>query len=197
MRVCRRPPAEFNGDMKKKKNALKSTTDLKVFLLFLLEQIRYPIDRTTLIKIISENTDEIVVDYDASLAELSEDGHLWSDGIDGESYYMISDTGRAVAAELYDSLDGELRERSVKCAIKYMSLAKRGAKIESSITELGVARFKVRMQISDMTGEIMDTSVVVSSRAEAEKIRDTFTTRPEAVQRGILFSLTGRLEFIS
>ena len=183
--------------MKKKRTALKSGTDLKVFLLFLLEQIRYPIDRTTLIRIIAENTDEIVVDYDASLTELTDDGHIWFDGIDGEKYYMISDTGRAVAAELFDSLDGELRERSVKCAIKYMSLAKRGAKIESSITELGPARFKVRMQISDMTGEIMDTSVVVSSRAEAEKIRDTFTSRPEAVQRGILFSLSGRLEFIS
>ena len=53
------------------------------------------------------------------------------------------------------------------------------------------------MTISDMSGELLDTSVVVSSRAEAEKIRDTFTSRPEAVQRGILFSLTGRLEFIS
>ena len=183
--------------MKKKKFALRSTTDLKVFLLFLLEQIRYPIDRTTLIKIISENTDEIVVDYDASLAELSDDGHVWFDEIDGEKYYMISDTGRMVAAELYDSLDGEFRERSIKCAIKYMSLAKRGAKIDSSITELENGRFKVRMLISDMTGEILDTSVVVSSRVEAEKIRETFTARPEAVQRGILFSLTGRLEFIS
>ncbi len=183
--------------MKKKKFALRTNTDLKVFLLFLLEQIRYPIDRTTLIKIISENTDEIVVDYDASLSELSDDGHVWFDEIDGEKYYMISDTGRLVAAELYDSLDKEFRERSIKCAIKYMSLAKRGARIDSSITELAPGRFKVRMLISDMTGEILDTSVVVSSRAEAEKIRETFTSRPEAVQRGILFSLTGRLEFIS
>ena len=183
--------------MKKKRFALKSTTDLKVFLLFLLEQIRYPIDRTTLIRIISENTEEIVVDYDACLTELSDDGHVWFDEIDGEKYYMISDTGRLVASELYDSLDKEFRERSIKCAIKYMSLAKRGAHIESSITELGVGRFKVRMVVSDMTGEILDTSVVVSSRAEAEKIRETFTQRPDAVHRGILFSLTGRLEFIS
>lgn len=194
-------PADFNLkrkiDMKKKKFALKTGTELKVFLLFLLEQIRYPIDRTTLINIISENTEEIVVDYDASLTELSEDGHVWFDEIDGEKYYMISDTGRMVAAELYDSIDKEFREKSIKCAIKHMSLAKRGAKIESSITEVGVGRFKVEMKISDMTGEIMSTSVVVSSRSEAEKIRETFTARPEAVHRGILFSLTGRLEFIS
>ena len=183
--------------MKKKKFTLSSATDLKVFLLFLLERIRYPIDRTTLINIIAENTDEIVFDYDATLAELSEQGHVWFDEIDGEKYYMISDSGRMVAAELFDSLDKDFRERSIKSAIKHMSLAKRGAKIESSITETGVGKFKVRMTVSDMSGEILDTSVVVSSRSEAEKIRDTFTSRPEAVHRGILFSLTGRLEFIS
>ena len=183
--------------MKKKRFALKTNTELKVFLLYLLEQIRYPIDRTTLINIIAENTEEIVFDYDATLSELSTDGHVWFDEIDGEKYYMISDTGRMVAAELYDSLDSELRERSIKCAIKHMSLAKRGAKIESSITEVGEGRFKVKLKISDMTGEILNTEVVVSSRIEAEKIRETFTQRPEAVHRGILFSLTGRLEFIS
>lgn len=183
--------------MKKKKFALRSTTDLKVFLLFLLEEIRYPIDRTTLINIISENTEEIVFDYDASLMELSEDGHIWYDELDSEKYYMISDTGRLVARELYDSLDKDFREKSIKCAIKYTSLAKRGAKIESSITETETGRYRVNMRISDASDEIMSASVVVSSRAEAEKIRENFTAKPDAVHRGILFSMTGRLEFIS
>ena len=163
----------------------------------MLDNIRYPIDFTTLTGIISENVDEITFDYEACLGELCDEDHLLFDEIDGTKYYMISDTGRAVAKELYDSLDPDFREKSVKCAIKYMSLAKSGAKIESSITELPDGRYKVRMLISDMTGEILDTSVVVSSRVEAEKIRETFTSRPQAVQRGILFSLTGRLEFIS
>lgn len=183
--------------MKKKKFALRSTTDLKVFLLFLLEQIRYPIDRTTLINIISENTEEIVFDYDASLAELSDLEHIWYDEIDGEKYYMISDSGRMVAGELIDSIDSELREKSVKSAIKYMSLARRGARIESSITETESGKYRVKMKISDDGGELLNTEVTVSSRNEAEKIRSTFTSRPDAVYRGILFSLTGRLEFIS
>lgn len=183
--------------MKKKKFALRSTTDLKVFLLFLLEHIRYPIDRTTLIDIISENTKEIVFDYDASLEELAELEHIWYDEVDGEKYYMISDSGRMVANELFDSLDAEFRERSIKSAIKHMSLARRGAKIESSIIETENGKFKVRMKICDTSGEILDTAVTVSSRSEAERIRDTFTSRPDSVYRGILFSLTGRLEFIS
>ena len=54
--------------MKKKRFTLKTFTDIKVFMLFLLEYIRYPIDRTTLIDIVSENTDEFIIDYDGCLA---------------------------------------------------------------------------------------------------------------------------------
>ena len=183
--------------MKMKKTTLSTNTDLKVFLLFLLEHIRYPIDRTTLINIISENTEQIIFDYDASLAELADAEHIWFDEIDGEKYYMISDSGRMVANELFDSIDPDFREKSLKSAIKHMSLARSGAKIESDITETHEGKFKVRMKISDSSGELLDTAIVVSSRAEAEKIRTTFNSRPDSVYRGILFSLTGRLEFIS
>ena len=76
--------------------------EIKIFLLFLLDNIRYPIDRTTLGKIISENVSELTYDYDECLADLIDRKHIWYDSVDGEEYYMISDTGRAVAAELYD-----------------------------------------------------------------------------------------------
>ena len=46
----------------------------------------------------------------------------------------------------------------------------------------------------DCAVSVLDT---VNHIPAIEKIRETFTSRPEAVQRGILFSLTGRLEFIS
>ena len=183
--------------MKKPKEfEIRTNVDIKVFLLFILDNVGYPMEHDTIMDVVADTT-ELSLDYDAALGQLVANKMVCFDEIEDETYYMITDKGRMVASELYDSLDKEFRERSIKCAIKYMSLAKRGARIESSITELGVGRFKVRMQIFDMTGEILDNSVVVSSRAEAEKIRETFTSRPDAVHRGILFSLTGRLEFIS
>ena len=180
-----------------KKFALRTSTDTKVFLLFLLDYIRYPIDRTTLINIVSENTEELTINYDECLGELSDSGHIWADDVDGESYYMISDTGRMVSSELFDSLDKEFRERSLKCAIKHMSLSKSGASIKSLITETPDGRFKVTMQITDPMGEVLDASIVVSSASEAEKIKNNFEARPNSVYRGILFSATGRLEYIS
>ncbi len=183
--------------MKKKKFSLRTITDIKVFLLFLLEEIRYPIDRTTLIDIVSENTDELIIDYDGCLAELSDSGHVLFDHLDGESYYMITETGSMVARELLDSLDPEFRERSLKSAIKHMSLAKSGAKVKTAITELTDGRYKVSIAISDLRGELLDASVTVSSRTEAERIRENFETRPESMYRLMLFSATDRIDYIS
>ena len=181
---------------KNKKFTLLSATDIKVFLLFLLDNIGYPIEHSALIDIIADNTDEISLDYDECLSSLSDDGHLLFDEFNGEKYYMISDTGRDVASILYDRLDADFRESIVRYVAKYMSLSKRGGKIKSAIKEEG-GRFVVTMSVSDETGSIMSASLTVLSRAEAERIKKNFETKPDGVYRGILFSATGRLEFLS
>ena len=176
---------------------LNTVTDMKVFLLFLLDNIRYPIEQTTVVSIIAENTGDISLDYEQCLAELSDSGHLLFDEVEGEKYYMISDTGRAVASELYDSLDKSFRESSLRSAIKHISLQKRGASIKSFIERTEEGRYKVTMQASDSTGEIMYTALTVNSEAEALQIKKNFESKPDGVYRGVLFSATGRIEYIS
>ena len=54
-------------------------TDIKVFILFLLDNIGYPIDYTAVIGMVSENSEQLMVDYDECLGELCDDGHLLFD----------------------------------------------------------------------------------------------------------------------
>lgn len=184
--------------MKKKKNApLASFTDLKVFLLFLLDNIRYPVEHSTLLKIIADNTDDYSLDYEQCLMELVASSHLLFDEFDGEKYYMIAEKGRLVSAELYESLDPELRERSLNSANKHISLAGEGTGINARIEETKNKRFKVILESFDKEGELMSVSVVVSTRSEAELIKKNFEAKPSSIYRGILFSLTGKLEFFS
>ena len=182
---------------KNKKFGLNTITDLKVFLLFLLDNIRYPVDSATVMSIVAENTDDISLDYEQCLGELVDSEHLLFDEIEGVRYYMISDKGRLVAAELYDSLDKGFRERSMRLAIKHISLSKTGAGIKAYITETETKRFKVTLEAFDRYGEIMSTSVTVNSRSEAEIIKRNYEAKPDGVYRGVLFSVTGKLEYIS
>lgn len=182
---------------KNKESVLNTMMDIKVFLLFLLDNIAHPIDHTTLMTIIMKNVDMISFDYDECLRELVESEHLYYDEVDGEKYYMISDKGRFVASELYDNLDPEFRERSLRLAIKHISLSDSGASLESYITGAEANRFRVTLVASDKHGEIMRTAIVVNSKAEAERIKQNFENKPDGVYRGIFFATSGRLEFLT
>ena len=184
--------------MKKNKHfGFNTITDLKVFLLFLLDNIRYPIDRTTILSIIEENTEEISFDYEQCLVELVDSEHLLYDEIEDEKYYMISDKGRAVASELYDNLDSEFRERSLRSAIKHISLSKSGASIKAYIENTESGRFRVTLEAQDSYGDIMKVSLTVNSLAEAEQIKKNYESKPDGVYRGVLFSATGKIEYLS
>lgn len=180
-----------------KDSILKTTTDIKVFLLFLLDNIGYPLEHKTILSIVEENTDDITLDYDESLRMLVKSEHLLYDEFEGERYYRISDKGRMVASELYDSLDKEFRERSLRLAIRHISLSESGARVSSYITETPTKRYKVTMEAFDRYGEVMSTSITVNSRKEAEIIKRNYDAKPDGVYRGVLFSVTGRLEYIS
>lgn len=171
--------------------------DIKIFLLYLLDNIRYPIDYTTLSDIISQNVDDLTFDYEECLTDLVERGHVWFDAMDGERYYMISDSGRQLAAELYDMLDPELREKSVTLASRYVSVQKGGARAEATVTETEDKRFVAHLVAKDSKGTILDLSITVSTRQEAEKIAERFKSRPDGTYRGVLFAATGRFEFFS
>ncbi len=183
--------------MKKNEFALTTTTDMKVFLLFILDNIGYPLEHETIMNIVRENIEEISLDYDECLRQLVCSEHLLYDEIGDERYYMISDKGRMVATELYDSLDKSFRERSLRIAIQHISLTESGASIRAYITETESKRYRVTLEASDRYGEIMSTSVTVNSRAEAETIKHNYEAKPDGVYRGVLFSVTGRLEYIS
>lgn len=183
-------------DVKKKKFTLQTETDIKVFLLFLLEYIREPVDRATLIDIVSENTDEILINYDACLESLVDSEHIFPDEIDGERYYIITDSGRMVAKELFDTLDPEFREKSLKTALKHLSLTKRGMIPRVRIEETEKTRYKVTMTLSDAVGEIFTLTLNVPSLGQAEEMKRYFETNPEGVYRGVFFSACGKFDYL-
>ncbi len=183
--------------MKKKKFTLNTMTDIKVFVLFILDNLGYPLDHTSVISILSENTDKIIFGYDECLRELSDAGHLLYDEVNGEKYYMISDTGHMIASELYDTLDKDFRDQSLRYAAKYFSLSKSGARVKSIVEKTENNKYRVTMKAYDLEDEVLSVSITVTSKIEAEKMARNFEAKPDGLYRGVLFSATGRLEFLS
>lgn len=174
----------------------KTESDIKVFILYILDNIVYPLEYEVIMSIIEENTDDISFDYGECLVALVSSGHLEEYEEGGVHYYAISDKGRMVAAQLYDTIDKEFRERSLKAAIRYISFADSGKRINSYITETEAKRYRVTMEAYDRFGEVMSVSVTVNSYAEAENIKSAYEAKPEGVYRGVLFSVTGKIDYM-
>lgn len=182
---------------KYKEFGLNTITDLKVFILFLLDNIKYPIAESTIMNIVQDNVDDISFDYEDCLNELVKSEHLLFDEYEGIKYYMISDKGRMVSTELYDTLDAGFRERSLRTAIRYISFENTGASIKARIEDGDGGRHKITLEVRDRFGEVMKTSLTVNSLDEAEAIKANFEAKPSAVYRGILFAATGKIEFLT
>ena len=175
---------------------LKTLTDIKIFILFLLDNTGGALDFDTILSILEQSTGEITLDYDECIRQLTESEHIIPDTADGKTYYIISKKGRAVASELYDSIDETFRERSLRAAIRHISFSDGGREISASVTEGEDKRFHVNLSARDKFGEVLSLSVAVNSRVEAEAIKRGYEAKPDAVYRGVLFSLTGRVDYI-
>ncbi len=184
--------------MKNQNNRIfRTEADIKVFLLYILDNIAYPLEYEVIMAIVEENTDDISLDYGECLKELVVSGHLEVDEQNDVYYYSITDKGRLVAAELYDTIDKEFRERSLRAAIRYISLTDSGKSVNAYVTETDSRRYRVTMEASDRFGEVMSVSVTVNSKVEAEHIKEAYMAKPEGVYRGVLFSVTGKLDYIN
>jgi DNA-binding PadR family transcriptional regulator len=182
---------------KYKEAGIKSITDLKVYVLFLLDNIGRPMPLESVIHILSEVLNDISLDFDHCIGELEDTEHICYDEVDGVKYYTVTEKGRFVSAELYDSIDESFRENSLRLAIRYISISDSGAKFSATVTETDTRRYRVTMEAHDRFGDLMTASLTVLSRTEAEQIKKNFESKPDSVYRGVLFSATGRIEYIS
>ena len=183
--------------MKRNDNfTLSSLTEIKIFLTYILDYVDRPLDYTTLSRIIMDNVENPSLDYQEALNALSDGGYLYFDEVDGERYYMITEIGRSLASELYDTLDQNIREKSIRVASKHIAFTENGTSTKTKIEEADNNRFRVTVEAHSRLGKIMSVSMLVPSRAEAEEIAERYENRPDAVYRGVMFALTGRLELI-
>ena len=84
----------------------------------------------------------------------------------------------------------------MRVAAKHISFTESGTSTKTRIEEAENKRFRVTVEAHSRLGEIMSVSMLVPSRAEAEDIAARYENRPDAVYRGVMFALTGRLELL-
>ncbi len=183
----------------KRKNAfdgkMNDKIDIKIFILFLLDEMNYPLTEGVISDIIEENGYVGRFDFAECFSELVERRHIAKSGEGEQAEYMISPLGHNVAAELQGTLHESMREKSRIAALRRLSLFRRGAVPKCTVTANENGTYTVRCEILEKGSPLLDVSLTVLSHAEAELMRSHFSESPEEVMRGILSVLTGKLAY--
>lgn len=182
-----------------------SPQQVKVFILYLLEKIGYPLDYNDIATIVIRDGFVDYFDFVTYFHELLEDNHIQKlPREDGENEtsaerdsYAVSDTGRLIAKGLADDLLlAAVREKSYISAMRHLSLEKRGAVIKHDIEPNGDGSFTFHCSIKDCEGQAFDLSIRADSFMQASRMRMNFEDKPDVVYRGLVALVTGNVNYL-
>ena len=175
-----------------------SMRNVKIFVLYLMQNINYPLDYVTLNDIVMQNDYVMYIDFaeafhemlDADLIEICDHNES------GDPLYLVTDKGRIVATELRSEILTSLLDKSLECALRYLDFKKRGIKISCKVEKREDGRYEVICIIKEKEDVIMQNSVVVDSLNRAQRMENNFRDHPEVVYKGVMALLSGNINFI-
>ncbi len=194
-----------------------SPQQVKVFILYLLEKVGYPLDYNDIATIIIRDGYVDYFDFVTYFHELLEDGHIKKvsvPSLDGKAadelddsfdtdddkskdVYEVTDTGRMIAKGLADDLLlAAVREKSYISAMRHLSLEKRGAVVDHNIEMVGDGSYIFHCSIKDCDGMAFDLSLRADSYLQASRMRMNFEDKPDVVYRGIVALVTGNVNYL-
>ena len=189
---------------------LHAPDQIKVFILYLLDKIGYPLEYTDIATIIIR--DGLVdyfdfVEYFHQLLEAKhirrvpkeKDGETGRESVDEPKencMFEVTDTGRMIAQGLSnDLLMIAVREKSYISAMRHLSLEKRKAVVTQSSEQDGTG-YIFHCSIKDMDGLALNLSVRADTFNQLSRMKQNFEERPDVIYRGIIALVTGNVNYL-
>lgn len=177
-------------------SAIGSVRNVKIFVLYLMENINYPLDFVTLNDIVMQTDYVMYLDFAEAFGEMLDSGLVEKLTVDGEELYLVTERGRCVARELKSDLLPSILDRALSAALRYLNFKKRGITAKCSVEQTEDGRFRVRCCFVEQKTEIFSQTVVVDTLNRAERMKQNFDERPEAVYRGVLALMAGNVNYL-
>lgn len=177
---------------------LTKHNDIKVFILYLMDRMGYPLDFDDITAIMIQDNITNYFDFAHCFAELEDAGHvekLPQDEDEPRPKYCVSESGRTISDGLNSILARSIKDRAYRSALRHMSLVKRGAVVDQTI-RLDGEGVLFKGTIKDPKGLQLEVSIRTDNDYQLRRMQEVFDDRPEIVLQGITAILTGDLDFV-
>ena len=175
-----------------------SKNNVKIFVLYLMRNIHYPLSFVTVNEIVMQNDYVMYLDFAEAFHEMLDAGLIVENGTDdaGDTAYSVTRKGAMIAEQLHSDLLPSILDQSLSCALRYLDLRRRGVSVDCTSERCADATFNVTLLLKENGKVLLSTTVNVDSEYRAHLIRKTFRERPDVIYRGFLALLNGKVDFL-
>ena len=170
--------------------------NVKIFVLFLMENINYPLDFVSLNDIVMQTDYVMYLDFAESFHEMLEMGLIDCVEEDGEKYYFVTRKGSYVAREMKSDILSVILDQSLEAAFRYLDFKKRGIEVRCDYVRRGDGKFDLTCAMYEKKECIFQTTIAIDTEDRARRMREHFLERPEVVYRGTVALLTGKMNYL-
>ena len=102
-------------------SAIGSVQNVKIFVLYLMENINYPLDFVTINDIVMQTDYVMYLDFAVAFNEMLDGDLIVKTMEDGEEKYSVTEKGKYVARELKSDLLSSILDQSLARALRYLN----------------------------------------------------------------------------
>ena len=179
-------------------SVIGSMKNVKIFVLYLMENVGRPLDFVTLNDIVMQTDYIMYLDFAEAFNKMLDDGLIALVGeTEGEdALYNITSKGRNIAQTLHSDILSSILDKSLAAALRYLDFKSRGIEMHCTATPREDGRYDFACSLSERGTVIYSTSLVVDSADRANRLRENFYARPEIIYRGVHALLAGNMNFL-
>ena len=181
------------------RSPIGSLRNVKIFILYLLDNINYPLDYATINDVVRQTDYVMYLDFVEafhSMLDLELIEKIEPETEDGEELYTITKRGRYCAQEFHGDIVKTMLETALTKALRFLDFKKRGVEIRSWVERSENGKFLVSFTFSEKGVCFFSQTLIVDHEARARAMQDNFYERPEAIYRGVLTLMEGNVNYL-
>ena len=176
-----------------------SMNNVKIFVLYLMKNINYPMDLITINEIVMQTDYIMYLDFAVAFHEMLDGGLIEEVGTDsdtGDALYAVTKKGSLVAESMKSDLLPSILDQSLTYALRYLDFKRRGITVDCTYEPAGDQTYNVTVMIREKNKILMQTTVNVDSEYRSRQMRENFRDRPDVIYRGVVALLTGNVNYL-
>lgn len=173
-----------------------SLKNVKIFVLYLLDNINYPLEYSTINDIVMQTDYVLYLDFAEAFISMQELGLIEKIEEDGTELFIITKRGRWCSQQFHGEIVQSLLENALHKALRYLDFKKRDVVVRSWIERAENGKIQVSFSFTEKGVCIFYQTLIVDHEERALRMQNNFYERPEDIYKGLLALMEGNVNYL-